>query len=96
VVGELGEEPRIVGERLDLEAGSVRVHAEQLCSVGAEGDLFDLVGVHQLEEIRVANVRGTVLALLNDGSCRGGRIGRRRHVHGHEQRRRRLVMGRDR
>ena len=48
VGGELGEEIGVVGECFDFETGSVDIDPEQLSSIGAKGNLFDLVAIDQL------------------------------------------------
>ena len=98
VAGKLGEEVGIVGQRLDLEPGTVGVDSQKLRAVGGEGDLLHAVGLDQPEEVAVANgARGTAAA-LDDGEVVGGssgggggndgrfegRGGGHVHVHGHE------------
>ena len=65
VAGKLGEEVGIVGQRLDLEPGTVGVDSQKLRAVGGEGDLLHAIAIDQLEEVAVAD---------GDGGAAGGRL----------------------
>jgi hypothetical protein len=68
VGSQLGEEIGVVGEGLNFETRSIDIDSEQLGTVGTEGDLFNLVAIDQLEEVRVPHVSGlSVRVLLDDG-----------------------------
>mmetsp|Transcript_26590 Transcript_26590/g.48252 ORF Transcript_26590/g.48252 Transcript_26590/m.48252 type:complete len:366 (-) Transcript_26590:152-1249(-) len=85
VVGELGEEFRVVGEGFDLEAGSVHVDSQELRAVGREGHLFDTVLVDEREKLAVPHVLRCTTTGQHHGRCI---FCRRRHIHGHLQGRR--------
>jgi len=88
VLGELSEKIRVIWKSFDLDPSSIDVHAEQLRSVGTKGDLFDLVGSDESEEVRVSNIRGSVGALLDHRHLNVLGSG---HVDGHGQSGRRTV-----
>lgn len=83
---QLRQQIGVVGQRLNFETGSVDVDTEQLCSVGTECHLFNLIIVDKSQKVAVPNVGGTVLTALNDWHvrrrCRGSRWW---HVDGHGQ-----------
>ena len=62
---ELREEIGIVGKGLNLQASSVDINSEELCSVTAEGDLFDLVGVDQSKEFGISDIGGSAARALD-------------------------------
>ncbi len=64
--GELGKQVRIVGKRLDFETSSIDVDTQQLSSVTAEGNLFDLVGVDESKEFGISDIGWSTARALDD------------------------------
>ena len=93
MAGKLGEEIGIIGESLNLEPSAVGINAEELSTIGREGDLLDAIGLDEAEEIRIPDGTGSTATALDDGEVvssvgddggleggGGGHV----HVHGHE------------
>jgi hypothetical protein len=90
VLGELRQQVRVVGQGLDGDADAVNVDAQQLRPVAAEGNFFDAVGVHELDEVAVPDRGGGVPVRLDGRHVSFGRgRGRRGRVEGHAKPRRR-------
>jgi hypothetical protein len=78
------EQVGIIGQRLDLDAGAVHVHSQQLRAVGRKGNLFNPVDLDEFQKVRITHFRWlTVRIGLNDGQVCGLGSDRRWQVHGH-------------
>ena len=64
--GELGKQVRVVGKRLDLKTSSIDIDTQQLSSITAEGNLFDLVGVDESKEFGISDIGWSTAWALDD------------------------------
>ena len=92
---QLGQQIRIIGQRLNLQPGTIGIDTQQLRPIGRERDLLNPIGLDEPEEVRVADGSRGAAARLDDGKGGigdgshgdgGGRGGGGGHVdaHGHE------------